>query len=127
MVGTMMNPVSLGKFGQIDFEDWALGLWSAVISGGASAVVSGLGLMVIDPADFNLHSGKLWSIAGQLFFFNGFLGAMNFLRNQPAPLMKRVEHTVQTVESGTKAPVTTTIVKETQVVPIPADDIKGKQ
>ena len=123
----MIQPLSLGPFGQLDFDEWALGLWSATISGGASAVVSGLGLMIIDPNDFNMHSGKLWIVAGQLFLFNGFLGAMNFLRNRPAPTMKKVETTVQKTEipAQPKATTVTTTVKETQVVPIETPKEQG--
>ncbi len=114
----MKLPANLGE---LDWSDWILGLWSAVITGGSSAVVSAFGLMVMDPKDFNPQGEKLYMVAGQLFLWTGFLGMLNFLRQKPAPAFKTVEKTVETTTVGAKAPTVVETVKETVVAPIPAE------
>lgn len=113
-----------GTLGTLDWGDWALGLWSAIITGGSSAVLSSVGLTMLDPKDFNVSEGKLWYLAGGLFCWNGFLGMLTFLRQKPAP-SKLVETTVQTFDqpANPKATTVVTTTKETVLQPLnpPAD------
>lgn len=68
-----------------NLENWAYGLVAATINGGASAVVSGLGLIAMDPNDFNLQTGRLYTMVAGMFVFNGLLGMMSYLKQQPLP------------------------------------------
>lgn len=108
----MKLPAGLGK---LDWSDWVLGLWSALIQGGSSAVLSAVGLMVIDPKDFSAGQHKLWAVAGSLFCWNGFLGMLAFLRTKPAP---GVIQTVTTVRTSEPEGTTVKTVQETKVEPI---------
>lgn len=68
---------------------WLRGLGSAVIGGGASAVVSGLASMGIAPDKFNIASltgvGHLFALMFANFLVSGFLSAMFFLKQSPLP------------------------------------------
>ncbi len=70
-------------------ERWLYGLGSAVISGGAGAVVSGLTSMGIDPDKFNISSIQGMAHILILMFANfvvsGFLGGMFYLKQSPLP------------------------------------------
>lgn len=70
-------------------ERWLYGLGSAVISGGASAVVSGLTSMGIAPDKFNLANltgaGHLMELMIANFVISAFLGAMFYLKQSPLP------------------------------------------
>ena len=70
-------------------ERWLYGLGSAVISGGAGAVVSGLTSMGIDPDKFNISSiqGMLHILILMFanFVVSGFLGGMFYLKQSPLP------------------------------------------
>jgi hypothetical protein len=107
-----------GNLGNLDWSEWTLGLWSAVITGGSAAVVNAIGLVVIDPKDFSAGEGKLWALAGNMFLWAGFMGMLNFLRTKPAPGVKTVEKTTETtLVKGQPAQVVTT-EKETVVQPV---------
>lgn len=70
-------------------ERWLYGLGSAVISGGASAVVSGLTSMGIAPDKFNLTNlAGVWHLMELMvanFIISAFLGAMFYLKQSPLP------------------------------------------
>ncbi len=70
-------------------ERWLYGLGSAIISGGSSAVVSGLTSMGIAPDRFNIANlsgtGHLLELMAANFFVSAFLGAMFYLKQSPLP------------------------------------------
>lgn len=70
-------------------KKWLYGLGSAVIGGGASAVVSGLTSMGFAPDKFNLQNmngiGHLFGLMLANFLVSGFLSAMFYLRQSPLP------------------------------------------
>jgi hypothetical protein len=63
------------------------GLFAALIGGGASAVVSGVTVSAIDPANFNLSTnlGHTAELAATLFVVNGLLSAFAYLKQSPLP------------------------------------------
>ncbi len=71
------------------FERWLYGLGSAIISGGASAVVSGLASIGIAPDKFNMANvsgiGHLMELMLANFVVSGFIGAMFYLKQSPLP------------------------------------------
>jgi hypothetical protein len=118
----MMTKLSLGFLGELDFSDWILGLWSALISGGAGAVVSGFAVTLSDPEHFNLSSHKLYEVIFTAFIAGGILSGMNFLRQRPAPSVKTVVTTVEKTEvlKNPAAKVVTTVQEshEEPIVPV---------
>ena len=70
-------------------EKWLYGLGSAMIGGGASAVVSGLTSMGFAPEKFNLtNAAGVWHLLGLVavnFFVSGILSAFFYLRQSPLP------------------------------------------
>ncbi len=69
----------------LDWANWAYGLWVAVVGGGSNAVTAGLGLMVLDPTDFTLAKGKLWGMVGGLFVLSAVKDFFLYLSQSPAP------------------------------------------
>lgn len=115
-----------GNLGTLEWGDWILGLWSAVITGGSSAVLSATGLVVMDPNDFKMADHKVWTIAGGLFLWNGFLGMLAFLRQAPAP-KRIIETTVQTFEQPSKPLATTVVTTTKETVTAPQEPPNGPQ
>lgn len=74
-----------GDMGMIDWTGWTRGLVAALIGGGAGAVTSGFGNIIVDPKDFNIYTGKLWAVMGACFLINGVLSMMAYLHNKPIP------------------------------------------
>lgn len=109
-----MMTLPLG-FGDLDFSDWARGLVSAFISGGASAVTSGVTVNLLDPNHYNVHTGSFYVLVGAMFAANGLMNMMAFLRTKPIPELKTVEKTVKTVDNQSGPPVVVTTVKETSI------------
>lgn len=107
-----------GNLGELDWNEWGLGLWSAVITGGSSAVLNAVGLMVIDPQYFSKSQGKLWTLAGGMFLWAGFLGMLAFLRSKPAPEFKKVEKTTETTMVTGQPKQVVTTEKETLITPV---------
>lgn len=114
-----MNVNLPGRLGTLDFDDWILGLWSAVISGGSTAVSTSVGLIAIDPGDFNLQHAKLFITAGWLFLWSGFLGMMNFLRTRPAPSVKTTTSTMQKTETKASGATVEMKLEQKVVEPMP--------
>lgn len=68
---------------------WLHGLVAAIISGGASAIVAGFSVNLVDPEHFNLldhHSLlKLLYLMLVVFVVNGIFGACAYLTKSPLP------------------------------------------
>ena len=73
----------------LNLNKWLHGLGAAFISGGASAVVSGLTTMGFAPNQFNLTSLEgflhLLGLCGANFFISGLLGMNLYLKQSPLP------------------------------------------
>jgi hypothetical protein len=106
-------------FGDLDWTNWIRGVVSGFVSGGASAVVSGFTVGLMDSTDYNLQNGKLWTLIVALFIVNGVLGMMLYLAKSPLPDVKQVTTKVQTTETRGKPPATiVTTVEETHIEPM---------
>jgi len=70
-------------------QRWLYGLGSAVVGGGASAVVSGFTAMGFAPDKFNFTSGAgVWHFFAMAlinFAVSAFLSAMFYLKQSPLP------------------------------------------
>jgi len=68
---------------------WLYGLGSAIVGGGASAVVSGITSMGFAPDKFNLASlsgiGRLAALMAANFVVSGIFSAMFYLKQSPLP------------------------------------------
>lgn len=65
---------------------WVHGFIGAFIGGGASALSGGLGVMLTDPAKFNLQEPKkLLIMMAWTFLFSGLPMAMIYLKQSPLP------------------------------------------
>ncbi len=104
----------------LDFEGWLRGLFSAGISGGASAIVGGITVSGMDSKDYNFYTPKFYVLIGALFLANAIVSMSKFLSAQPLPGLKQVETTVQTItpSTGTGGGKVIETVKETHVVPM---------
>ena len=79
----------------LDVNGWLRGLFSAGISGGASAVVGGLTVSGMDPQHYNFQSKPFYILVGALFTANAIVSMAKFLSSQPLPV-REVVTTVQT-------------------------------
>lgn len=117
-----------GNLGYLDWSDWVRGCFSAAISGGAGAVSSGFGTMIVDPKDFNVYTGKIYLVMLASFTFAAVIELSKYLHAKPIPdviteiTTKRVEIQPTDDKPNPPAPVVTTTVKETRVEPISAGD-----
>lgn len=90
------------------WQVWVYGLLSGFIGGGAGAVVSAFGAIVLKPEVFNLsnqlgETGKLMAVT---FFFHGALAAALFLQKSPLPsIVEEETTTVTTTATKTVTPV----------------------
>ena len=104
-------------FGDVDWSDWVRGLFAAFISGGASAVVSGIAVSTSDPDHFAFGTTKFYELVFSVFMASGLLNMFSFLRTKPIPDLKTVTTTVTTTGKATDPnPLVKTTVRETQVV-----------
>ena len=104
---------------RLDYESWIRGLFSAGISGGASAIVGGITVSGMDSKDYNFYSQKFYILVGALFLANALVSMAKFLSTQPLPALKEVVTTVQTLTPARgDEPKTLTTVKETHVEPM---------
>lgn len=100
----------------LDYDAWLRGLFSAGISGGASAVVGGFTVSGMDPKDYNFAQVKFYILVCALFLTNAVVSIMKFLAAQPLPGMKQVEKTTQTITPATlDSPKVIETVKETHI------------
>lgn len=72
-------------FGSLDFSDWVRGIVSAFVSGGASAVSSGIVVSNNDPKDYAIGTHKFYTLVWTVFATAGLLNAVAFLRTKPVP------------------------------------------
>jgi hypothetical protein len=73
---------------KLNWQGWLLGIWGAVVSGGAGAVASGFGTMVVDPDHFNVSQGgfhHLLYVMGICFGFSSIISLAKFLQTHPSP------------------------------------------
>lgn len=113
--------MSIIESGRLDWSVWVRGIFRAGISGGAAAVSSTFGVTLIDPADWNIHTGKI-KLVGLIcitFAASGVVSIMKFLQAQPIPDVKEVTTTVErTVKEKAPAATTVTTVTETHLEPL---------
>lgn len=113
----------LEKLGTLDWEEWLLGLWTAFISGGASAVVAGFVVGTADPnGDFSPMHLRFYMLMGAVFLASGLLNLMAFLRQKPAPDHRTVTTTVQTIQRDPPMTTVVTSVAETHTEPIKSQE-----
>lgn len=111
--------VNLGRFGRLEFGDWAYGLMSAAISGGANTVVTSVGLNLADPKDFNTENPHFLKIVSVVFICSAVFNGLNFMRTNPLPKMKQIVTTVETTQlHPDMSEKVVTKVEETKVVPV---------
>lgn len=101
-------------FGELDTTDWLRGLVAAFVSGGASAVTSGMVVSINDPKDYAIGTAKFYNLVWSVFAIAGLFSAISFLRTKPIPDLKTVVKTVE-VTSGGAIPKVVTTVQETSV------------
>ena len=105
--------------GSLDVNGWLLGIWSAAISGGAGAISSGFGTILVDPSDFNLQTpAKLLKVMMATFGFSALVSLMKFLQMHPAPDVKTVTASVQIEKQPGQPPKTVTTVTESHTEPV---------
>jgi hypothetical protein len=129
-----MAQTHLGSFGTLDWGDWAYGLISGFVSGGASAVTSAFVVSATDPGnDFKFGSPQSLHLMLWVFLVSGLLSAFAFLRSKPLPGLKQTETTTKRIEiEATESkpipppPTTITTVKETRVEAVKPDESKEK-
>jgi len=111
---------------QFDWGDWVYGLWVAVVGGGSNAVTAGIGLIVIDPGDFNLHKAKFWTMVAGLFTVSAVKDFFLYLSHNPAPKFTTRSTTTATVTgTGAGSVVRMTNTEETSM-PAPVNQGGGK-
>lgn len=114
----------LDKAGSLDIDSWLRGLFSAGISGGASAVVGGFTVSGMDPKDYNFQQAKFYILVGALFATNAVVSMAKYLSNAPLPGMKQVEKTTQITTPATMdTPKIVETIRESHVEPIVAPQI----
>lgn len=112
----------MARASNLDIDAWLRGLFSAGISGGASAVVGGFTVSGMDPHDYNFSQPKFYILVGALFATNAVVSIAKFLSTQPLPGVKEVEKTVQTITPATAdAPKVIETVRETHTEKIGPD------
>jgi len=112
-------------FGELDFSDWLRGLLAAFITGGSSAVVSGVVVTANDPQHYALGTVKFFEVVGSVFLVSGTLNMFSFLRTKPLPELKVVTTTVQKTEPLRPSGTVVTTVAETHTEPISPDGPKA--
>lgn len=112
--GHMHLPLGLGR---IDFTDWVRGVFAAFISGGASAVTSGVVVSIKDPSHYAPGTKDFFELVGSVFLMSGLMSLMAFLREKPLPaILTTTETKLKTVRVGSSTPVATLTTKETTTV-----------
>ncbi len=102
----------------LDFTDWIRGLIAAIVSGGSSAVVSGVTVTTMDPEHFK-GGYEMLSLMGILFVVNGAMGMFLYLKQKPVPDIKTVTTTTATTTQQQYPPaVVKTVVQEVHTEPV---------
>lgn len=83
----MITMVSTAK--KLNWSGWLLGIVGAIISGGAGAVASGVGVGYVDPEHFNAITSSglrhLLSVMGICFVVSALVSLAKFLQSHPVP------------------------------------------
>lgn len=108
----------LATASNLDFNGWLRGLFSAGISGGASAIVGGFTVSGMDPHDYNFSNAKFYILVGALFATNAIVSMAKFLSASPLPGVKEVTATTQTITSANAPTKVIETVQEKHVEPI---------
>ncbi len=109
----------------LDFDGWLRGLFSAGISGGASAIVGGFTVSGMDPHDYNFSNAKFYILVGALFATNAIVSMAKFLAASPLPGVKEITTTKQTVTSDTAPTKVIETVTEKHIEPVAPIPPKG--
>ncbi len=102
-------------FGELDFGDWAKGLISAFVSGGATAVTGGAAVTMVDPDHFAVGTSKFIEVTAAMFLMSGTMSMFAFLRTKPIPDVKTITTAVATTVQAGLPPKIVTTVQETHV------------
>lgn len=105
-------------FGRIDWSDWIRGAMAAFVTGGASAVASGLVVSLKDPKDYAIGTWSFFQLVGAVFIMSGTLNLFAFLRTKPIPDLKQVTITTQTIAQEDRPTKTVKTVQETSIEPV---------
>ncbi len=81
----------------MDWSGWLLGLWAAIVGGGATAASGAIAVISVDPRDFNLETQKFWKVTAMMFTVGAATNFLSFLKQNPAP--KIISKTTTTVTS----------------------------
>jgi hypothetical protein len=70
-----------------DWASWLMGIWRALVAGGAGAAGGLIGNVIVDPAHFNFTGGlrPLLTSMGISFLVVGLAHMLIFLQTHPAP------------------------------------------
>lgn len=97
---------------KLNWAPWLYGLLAALIGGGASALVTMVGVNVIDPKDWNFadHPAHMLELMVFCFIFNGIITAAGYLKNSPLPQVETMTQStnIQPVGDGVKIETKTT-------------------
>ncbi len=115
-----MNLIS-GFWRNLDWDNWIYGLISALIGGGSGAAGSAVGVMVVDPRDFNLdHLSMVFKVMVVTFIVGAAQPFFAYLHQSSLPKAKVVTIT-ETIK--VTPPVTTKFtVEETKLIPAEKPD-----
>ncbi len=69
----------------MDWSGWLLGLWAAIVGGGATAASGAIAVISVDPRDFNLETQKFWKVTAMMFTVGAATNFLSFLKQNPAP------------------------------------------
>jgi hypothetical protein len=110
-------------------EQWIYGIGTAMISGAATAMDSGLGLVVMDPKDFNLGAQlemtlKMLAVIGLI---SGGRKVLAFLKEKPLPVWDGIDTRSQPEpsvrqEKKTETVTESTTVKNPQLLDVPPEE-----
>ncbi len=113
-------------FSNLDWGNWAYGMWVAVIGGASNGVIAGLGLTLIDPKTFNTSTAAFRKMVIGLFVVSAVKDFFLYLAQNPAP--KEVTKTTTFVTSvdtqGATIRMKETIEKTAPVLEIKPLEIK---
>lgn len=104
---------------QLGFRDWIRNLIAAFITGGASAVVSGITVSTMDPSDYAVGTHKFYTLVMTMFIVNGIIGMMAYLKQKPLPdITTTVRKAEETYLAGHEEPakVVKTVTETTTAV-----------
>lgn len=69
----------------LDWGNWLYNLGAGFVGGGASAVVSGVTINLMDPGHFNPRTTDFYLIIGAMFLSNGLMSMFFYLKQNPLP------------------------------------------